>query len=123
MKVVNKPWGREIWMELNDKYCYKQLYINEGHRTSFQFHLVKLETNYIMEGEAIVFLQGPDDVEPKRFEMTKGEFFTVRPTVKHRIVAKTNLILMEVSTPEVDDVVRIHDDSNRINGRIESEHA
>tara|TARA_Y100000034_G_scaffold20628_3_gene23609 strand:- start:2438 stop:2806 length:369 start_codon:yes stop_codon:yes gene_type:complete len=121
MKVVTKPWGKEIWLELNEKYCYKRIYINEGHRTSYQFHKKKVETNFIAEGDAIVFLAEGDDA-PQRFEMSAGEFFTVHPFVKHRIVAKTNLILMEVSTPEVDDVVRLHDDSNRVNGRIASEH-
>ena len=38
MKVVNKPWGKEEWIELNDKYCYKRIHINKGHRTSLEFH-------------------------------------------------------------------------------------
>jgi len=46
-KIINKPWGREVWLELNDKYCYKRIYIKAGTRTSFQYHLKKLETNYI----------------------------------------------------------------------------
>ena len=44
-KIVYKPWGREEWLELNDKYCYKRLYINAGTKTSYQYHEKKLETN------------------------------------------------------------------------------
>jgi len=121
MKVVNKPWGREIWIELNDKYCLKKLYINAGYRTSYQFHKEKRETVYVLDGEAVVFLEN-NAGEIKRHELATGDYFSVPPKIKHRIVATTNLTLMEASTPEVDDVVRIEDDSNRTNGRIASEH-
>lgn len=120
-KIINKPWGREVWLELNNKYCYKRIYINAGARTSFQHHRKKLETNYIIEGEAEVWLEnGKGDIEKKR--MKKGDFFTVKPPKKHRVIAITDLILQEVSTPEVDDVIRIEDDNKRPNGRIENEH-
>ena len=54
--------------------------------------------------------------------MRKDDCFNVKPPRKHRVVALTNLILQEVSTPEVDDVIRVEDDTNRPDGRIESEH-
>ena len=120
-KVVQKPWGKEVWLELNEKYCYKRLYINAGHRTSFQYHNEKLETNYIIAGEAEVWLEN-DQEEIEKTAMKADDFFTVLPGRKHRIIALTDLILQEVSTPEVDDVVRISDDSDRPSGRIESEH-
>ena len=121
MKVVNKPWGREIWLELNDRYCYKRIEINAGHQTSFQYHEKKLETNFIVEGEAEVWLE--DDSGTLQISTMKaGEFFTVVPPKKHRVIAITDIILMEVSTPEVDDVIRLADDTARPNGRIESEH-
>ena len=44
-KIVEKPWGREIWLALNDKYCYKRIEIKAGYKTSYQFHNFKLETN------------------------------------------------------------------------------
>lgn len=53
----------------------------------------------------------------------KDSFFTVKPLKKHRIIALTNVILQEVSTPEVNDVIRIEDDAGRQNGKIESEHS
>ena len=56
-KTINKPWGKEVWLELNDKYCYKRIYINAGQRTSFQYHQKKLETNYIISGQAEVWLE------------------------------------------------------------------
>lgn len=121
LKEVIKPWGKEIWYELNEKYCYKRLLINKGHRTSYQYHVEKLETNYVIEGEATVWLENAAGVVEK-LQLKKDDFFTVLPGRKHRIIAKTDLILQEVSTPEVDDVVRLEDDSDRPSGRIESEH-
>ena len=121
MKVVTKPWGKEIWLELNDSYCYKRIYINAGHQTSFQYHEKKLETNYIIEGEAEVWLENDEGVIIKK-NMFKDDYFTVRPPKKHRVIAITDIILQEVSTPEVDDVIRIEDDSNRSSGRINKEH-
>ena len=121
MKVVSKPWGKEIWLELNDKYCYKRIYINAGTKTSYQYHENKLETNYIIDGEAEVWLEN-EDGDVVKSKMKKDDFFTVIPPRKHRVIALTDIILQEVSTPEVDDVIRIQDDSNRGDGKIESEH-
>ena len=121
MKTVSKPWGKEIWLELNDKYCYKRIHINAGTRTSFQYHKKKLETNYIIDGKAEVWLENEEGTIEKKI-MEKDEYFTVKPPMKHRVIAVTDLILQEVSTPEVDDVIRIEDDSSRGDGRIESEH-
>lgn len=122
MKVVSKPWGKEIWLELNDKYCYKRIYINAGTRTSYQYHNNKLETNYIIDGEAEVWLENDEGVVENNV-MKKDDFFTVVPPRKHRVIALTDLILQEVSTPEVDDVIRIDDDSDRGDGKIDSEHS
>ena len=121
MKVVHKPWGKEVWLELNDKYCYKRIYINAGHRTSYQYHLKKLETNYLIDGKAEVWLENEEGVVEKSI-MSAGDFFTVIPPRKHRVIALTDIILQEVSTPEVDDVVRIQDDTKREDGRLEHEH-
>lgn len=121
VKEVFKPWGKEVWLELNERYCYKRIYINAGHRTSFQYHEQKLETNYIVDGVAEVWLEDENGVVEKK-EMQAGDFFTVKPPKKHRVIAKTDIVLMEVSTPEVDDVIRIEDDTSRPDGKIESEH-
>lgn len=120
-KTVIKPWGKEVWLELNNHYCYKRIYINAGAKTSFQYHHKKSETNYIIEGEAEVWLENDRGVVEK-FKMKAGDFFNVTPPKKHRVIAITDIILQEVSTPEVDDVIRIEDDAHRPDGKIESEH-
>ena len=121
MKTIFKPWGKEVWLELNDKYCYKRIYINAGTKTSYQYHEKKLETNFIIDGTAEVWLENDKGVVEKKI-MKAGEYFTVEPPKKHRVIAVTDIILQEVSTPEVDDVIRISDDSGRGNGKIDHEH-
>ena len=115
-------WSMLFPMELNDKYCYKRIYINAGTRTSYQYHENKLETNYIIDGKAEVWLENDEGTVEKTM-MKKDDSFTVIPPRKHRVIALTDLILQEVSTPEVDDVIRIEDDSGRSGGRIDSEHS
>lgn len=121
-KTVQKKWGHETWLELNERYCYKRIYINAGFRTSLQYHNYKLETNYIIDGIADVTLEN-ENGELEVIRMSKDDFFTIQPGKKHRVAAITDVILQEVSTPEVDDVIRIEDDFGRPNGRIEEEHA
>ncbi|HEY4528233.1 MAG TPA: cupin domain-containing protein [Candidatus Paceibacterota bacterium] len=120
-KRVQKPWGLEIWLELNSRYCYKRIYIRAGTRSSLQFHEHKLETNFIISGEATVLLEN-DEGLMEEHHMKAGDFFTIIPPRRHRVIARTDLILQEVSTPEVDDVIRLEDDTGRGDGRIESEH-
>ncbi len=120
-KVVHKPWGKEEWLELNDSYCYKRIYINAGYKTSFQYHNYKKETNYIISGKAEVWLENDSGIIEKKL-MEAGDFFNVQPPKKHRVIAITDIILQEVSTPEVDDVIRINDEFNRSDGKINAEH-
>ena len=120
-KVVHKPWGKEEWLELNDAYCYKRIYINAGYKTSYQYHQFKKETNYIIEGEAEVWLENDEGIVEKKI-MSAGEFFNVAPPRKHRVIAITDIILQEVSTPHVDDVFRIDDEFYRADGKVEAEH-
>ena len=121
MKIVYKPWGREEWIEKNEFYCYKRIYLNKGYRTSYQYHNEKTETNYIISGHAEIWLENDNGIV-EILQMKEDDFFNVKPTRKHRVIAKTDLILQEVSTPQVDDVIRINDDTNRIDGKIENEH-
>lgn len=120
-KTVTKPWGKEIWLAFNEHYCYKRIYINTGARTSFQYHKNKIETNYIVKGEAEVWLENDQGIVEKII-MKVGDYFDVKPPRKHRVIALTDIILQEVSTPEVDDVIRIDDDTNRPDGKILAEH-
>ena len=124
--TVKKPWGKEVWLELwqgtrGHGYCYKRLYINKGTKTSYQYHNRKIETNYIIRGRAEVWLEDHNGKIVKKI-MGAGDSFTVVPKRKHRVIAKTNVIIQEVSTPDVDDVIRIEDDTGRSDGRIQSEH-
>lgn len=121
MKVVHKPWGKEEWLELNDAYCYKRIYINAGYKTSYQYHEFKRETNYIIEGTAEIWLENEKGIVEKKI-MKAGEYFNVVPPRKHRVIALTDIILQEVSTPHVDDVFRIDDEFHRADGKVEAEH-
>lgn len=120
-KVVYKPWGKEEWLALNKFYCYKRIYINAGYKTSYQYHEFKHETNYIIDGTAEVWLENDEGIVEKKI-MNAGDFFDVIPPRKHRVIALTDIVLQEVSTPHVDDVFRINDEFNRADGKIEAEH-
>lgn len=115
MKIVNKPWGHEKWIVRTDKYVLKEIFMKAGCKSSLQYHKVKEETNYIIKGRAVVTgIEGG--------KLGKGGSFTILPHEIHRVEALTDLTMIEVSTPEVDDIIRIMDDYNRPNGRVESEH-
>ena len=107
MKTVEKPWGKEEWLVLNDKYCLKRLYVNEGHKLSLQYHEVKKETMILEEGTCDLIKNG------ERILMRYGEPYTINPKDVHRLVAYKDTTILEVSTPEVDDVVRLEDDYER----------
>ena len=121
MKTVSKPWGKEVWLELNNFYCYKRIFINKGFRTSLQYHEHKFETNYIIEGKAEVLLENDDGkMESKIYEVGSG--WTVPLNRKHRVIAIESYTALEVSTPHLNDVIRYEDDTNRTSGKIDSEH-
>ena len=107
MKTVEKPWGKEEWLVLNDKYCLKRLYVNEEHKLSLQYHEVKKETMFLESGLCDLLING------KKHLMKEGQAYTINPEDVHRLIAITDTIILEVSTPEVDDVVRVEDDYNR----------
>lgn len=107
MKVVEKPWGREEWLVVTGKYCLKRLYINEGHRLSLQYHKVKLETMFLEEGVCDLVIVGRTRL------MEKGQPYTIKPNEVHRLIARKDSVILEVSTPELNDVVRLQDDYQR----------
>ena len=120
-KKVKKPWGAESW-NLTDKFCFKQIHINKGFRTSLQYHNEKLELIHMVKGRAIIEL-GDDPKNLKQQKMKKGDVIIIQPGTIHRTNAITDIDFYEVSTPEVHDVFRIEDDTNRPDGKIEEEHA
>lgn len=112
MRIVNKPWGyEEIWAE-TPKYVGKYLHINPGHRLSRQYHEKKEETIRVLSGKLLLELGTGDSL----FQMTlsSGEIYHVTPGTIHRFCAtEEKVVLVEVSTPELDDVVRLADDYTR----------
>jgi quercetin dioxygenase-like cupin family protein len=118
---VEKPWGYEIWLELNEFYAYKLIHMTKGNRCSLQSHEFKFETNYVIEGEAEVLLEDENGVlQSKIYGVGTG--WSVPLGKKHRVIAKTDYTAIEVSTPHLNDVIRYQDDSNRESGKINKEH-
>ena len=111
MRRVEKPWGYElIWAKTKD-YVGKILHINQGHKLSLQFHRKKDETIHVQSGRLLFVVdEGAGLVER---EMKPGESYHVKPFMKHRMVALTDCEVLEVSTPELDDVVRLEDSYGR----------
>ena len=107
MRRVDKPWGHEvIWAETS-RYVGKVLHIRAGERLSRQYHRVKEETLLLQSGVMDLEI-GPADALQKR-RMSQGDVFHVAPGTIHRMIAVTDVDVIEVSTPELDDVVRIED--------------
>lgn len=102
-KIVEKPWGREIWYAVTDRYAGKVLEVRGGHALSLQYHRRKKETLYFRRGSGTLVL-GDAEI-PIRPELT----VTIEPGTRHRIVAESDLEILEVSTPDLDDVVRLED--------------
>jgi len=108
IKIVNKPWGREIWIATEQEYAGKILEIKKGYRTSLHYHEQRKETLYVLEGRLEVL-----DEKGNSIILDKGSSVTIFPGDKHRLVALEDLRLIEVSTPQLDDVCRVEDDYGR----------
>lgn len=113
IKEIPKPWGKEEILSINDKYVLKKLFMNKGHSCSLQYHEIKHETIYVLSGILkIVFGDSKDSLEEKKLH--EGDTIII-PTGKiHRMEAEEDSIYLEVSTPELEDVVRLEDKYNRI---------
>jgi len=107
IQIKPKPWGKEIWFAYTDKYAGKILEIKKGHRYSLQYHKRKLETQYILEGQ-IKMTYGD-----KEIILNPGEKIDITPGTIHRAEGLADSKILEVSTPELDDVVKIEDDYGR----------
>ncbi len=107
-----KPWGYEIIYAVTDKYAAKIIFIKEGHRLSLQYHKTKEETMYLYSGRATIEKgNSTTDLEVNIFE--PGHQFHLPPGTCHRLCAIEDTVILEVSTPELDDVVRLEDDYGR----------
>jgi len=110
---VAKPWGHETIWAHSDRYVGKILHINAGHELSVQYHNRKDETVYLLSGEIVYRVQqeGEDVLDDVRLKV--GESFRITPGTIHQMAALTDCDVLEVSTPEVDDVVRLSDKYGR----------
>ena len=107
IKRIPKPWGEEILFAHTDKYAGKVLKIRAGESLSLQYHDKKDEALYLYEGRLRAEIEGGGRKEDRVFE--PGESFHFPPGTRHRLEAVTDVVLFEVSTPELDDVVRLKD--------------
>ena len=114
MDIIEKPWGKEEILQINSKYMFKRLTMYKGHRCSLQYHLKKIETIFVLKGKLNI-LSGHDKNSLESVIYEEGQFITLFPGNIHRMEAIEDCVYLEASTPEIDDVVRIKDDYNRIN--------
>ncbi len=111
VKHVPKPWGYEIHWAHTNQYVGKILHITAGKRLSLQYHNIKDETIYVHSGKILFEMQEGDRLVAR--EMTPGDAAHVTPPTVHRMTALVDSDILEVSTPHLDDVVRIADDFGR----------
>ncbi len=109
---VDKPWGHELIWAKTDRYVGKVLHIEPGHVLSLQYHEKKDETIHVLRGE-IIFRVKIDD-ELREMKMGEGESYHITPLTVHQMEAVVASDLLEVSTPEIDDVVRLEDRYGRV---------
>ena len=107
---VEKPWGYELWWARTDRYVGKILHVKKGQSLSLQYHNVKDETIMIQSG-LLLFQTRPagEEGELRQVEMKPGDVFHITPGTLHRMTALEDCDILEVSTPELDDVVRLED--------------
>lgn len=107
LSKVDKPWGKEIWWTVTNDYIGKIIEVHAGHSLSLQYHQHKRETMFFLEGNGILQLgEGFVTIKP-------GLIVEIPPKAIHRITADSTIVLLEVSTPQVDDVVRLEDNYGR----------
>ena len=107
---VEKPWGHELVWALTDKYCGKVLFVRAGQALSLQYHEVKDEAWFVQAGRATLELGTVgDESSLHTVELGRGDAFHFRPGMIHRVAAIEDTTILEVSTPHLDDVVRLED--------------
>ena len=109
---VDKPWGYELIWARTDRYAAKILHLNAGHVLSCQYHNVKDETMHVLKGELILRLGQDQDLVERRF--AAGESVHIPPGLVHQIEAVVDTDVLEASTPELDDLVRLSDRYGRV---------
>lgn len=107
-KIVDKPWGHEEVFAATERYVGKILFIRGGQALSLQFHERKDETIRMLEG-MMRLLAGPAVDRLETHELGPGDTYHIPPGTIHRMLAEEDSLVLEVSTPELDDVVRLED--------------
>jgi mannose-6-phosphate isomerase len=110
---VDKPWGHELIWALTDEYCGKLLFVRAGHSLSLQFHREKDESWLVQAGRAKVELSRAGDAVQNAEIVGQGAAFRLRPGTVHRLTALDDTTILEVSTAQIDDVVRLEDNYGR----------
>lgn len=110
---VDKPWGHEVIWALTDDYCGKVLFIKAGESMSLQFHREKDESWLIHSGRAELEMAEPGKKLPALEVVGPGAAFRIQPGTVHRVKALEDTTILEVSTPQLDDVVRLEDKYGR----------
>ena len=106
---VEKPWGHELIWALTGDYCGKLLFVKAGHSLSLQFHRVKDESWLVQSGRAKLELGEVGETVLKQEVIGAGAAFHYAPGTVHRVTAIEDTTILEVSTPQLDDVVRLED--------------
>ena len=113
VKKVEKPWGYELHWAVTDRYVGKLIHVNAGHALSLQYHNLKDETIFLWSGRMLFEIaeghEGTATGPLAQREMKPGESVHVTPKTLHRMTAITDCDIFEVSTPELQDVVRVED--------------
>jgi mannose-6-phosphate isomerase-like protein (cupin superfamily) len=110
---IEKPWGHELIWALGEHYVGKILAVTAGQSLSLQFHREKDESWYLLEGRAELEFAAPGEKATTSEVVTPGAAFRIRPGTVHRITAIEDVVMLEVSTPHLDDIVRLEDDYGR----------
>jgi mannose-6-phosphate isomerase len=106
---VEKPWGHELIWALTDDYCGKALFVKAGEALSLQFHREKDESWLIHSGRARIDMAAPGERVPRSEVVGAGATFRIPPGTVHRVTAVEDTTILEVSTPQLEDVVRLED--------------
>jgi mannose-6-phosphate isomerase len=107
MRTVPKPWGREEIFAETERYAGKILRLSAGHALSLQYHERKDETLYVLEGHLQLLIEEEGGMRERT--LAPGETCRIRPGTRHRLRADEPCVILEVSSPELDDVVRLED--------------
>lgn len=107
MTKTHKPWGSEELLVKTDHYALKHIFYANGERTSLQYHNHKTETLFVLVGDGLL------EIDDRRVRMTQGTVHTILPGERHRVTGGWMLEVLEISTAELDDIVRLEDDYGR----------